>query len=127
MRKGMTLLSLVVVILIIAVIATVVGMAGVNIIRESKMKTLKTSQQTIITELEEYKSLIGDYPKDQAAFNDFLNNTVVINGKTVHHQFFSIFPQNPFFKVDTSASNDTPKYGWLWDYDTLSVIPITSK
>jgi len=113
MKKGFSLLEMIIVIAVIGIIIGVTAVAGVRMVNSSKKKTLQTSIQTIVSALQVYKQLNGDYPKTEQEFKDFLLNK--------NHHYFNSCPVNPFY-----PDKEHPENGWYWDPNTLSVYPVTS-
>ena len=110
MRKGFTLVELVIVLAILVALGGIMMGAYPKMKRKEMLNTVTVNQEKILAGMERYKEITGSIPQTQADFEKVLTDT----------QFFESVPVNPFW----TDNKNHPEKGWKWSPDDFSVFPI---
>jgi prepilin-type N-terminal cleavage/methylation domain-containing protein len=111
MRKGFTLLELMIVVAIAIVLITVAVIYLQNVSYDNQLQIVKTNQTTIVEGLARYYRITGTIPQTVDEFRALLKDT----------RYFPTVPVNPFYH------GSDPTLGWGYDPTTGSVFAVTKE
>ncbi|MEM3828069.1 MAG: prepilin-type N-terminal cleavage/methylation domain-containing protein [Conexivisphaerales archaeon] len=111
MKKGFTLIEIVIAVVIIAVLVTSSIAIYTTISNNNRLNFVLSERDMILTQLDRYYNRVGHPPLTIDEFKAFLKDK----------SYFATVPSNPFF-------GGSPEDGWIYYYDaTTSLVTVYPK
>lgn len=104
MRKGYTLIEVIIAVAIFVAIGAIVWTIGSTATRYSKETSVKSVTDLIAQQLLRKYELEGSFPSNNTSFKDFLDDT----------RYFDTVPQNALWYGN-------PEDGWTWNPSTMTL------
>ncbi|MBN1126222.1 MAG: prepilin-type N-terminal cleavage/methylation domain-containing protein [Sedimentisphaerales bacterium] len=119
MRKGFTLVEILIVVVILGILAAIVIPQFTNASEEASVNSLRADLQTMRSQIELYKvQHLGQLPT-VAAFEAQMTDETDINGGTTgaldYGPYLERIPTNQFVNSDVVAAADAAGVGWVYD------------